>query len=92
MVRTADDRKLFLAVVLHELTDLPLDPPQMADAIVRNVRMWSEGGTHGCAAWATVLAVERARPGLHNIADRGTQVDTGKAQTKLDWSAEWRIS
>jgi nucleoside-diphosphate-sugar epimerase len=44
------------------------------------------------AAWATVLAVERAEPGIYNIADPGPQLDTGKAQTQLDWSAGWRIS
>jgi nucleoside-diphosphate-sugar epimerase len=42
------------------------------------------------AAWATVLAVERAQPGIYNIADPCSQLDTGKAQTELDWSAGWR--
>ena len=44
------------------------------------------------ATWATVLAVERAEPGIYNIADPSPQLDTGKACTKLDWSADWRIS
>jgi hypothetical protein len=44
------------------------------------------------AAWATVLAVERAEPGIYNVADPGPQLDSSKAQAKLDWSADWRIS
>jgi oligoribonuclease (3'-5' exoribonuclease) len=39
-----------------------------------------------------VLAVERAEPGIYNVADPGPQLDSSKAQAKLDWSADWRIS
>jgi hypothetical protein len=94
MMRTPDDGKLLLAVVLHERTDLPpgLDPPQTAEAIVRNARMRSEGGTHRSRRLGNPAGggAGEAWPPQHRAP--GPQVDTGKAQTKLDWSADWRIS
>lgn len=79
-----------------------LESPPLAGVVLRYGRLYGPGSgsevaaapsVHiDAAAWATVLAVERAEPGIYNIADPGPQLDTGKAQTKLDWSADWRIS
>ena len=85
-----------------ELERRVLDSPPLAGVVLRYGRLYGPGtgaeaaaapSVHiDAAAWATVLAVERAEPGLYNIADPGPQLDTGKAQTQLDWSADWRIS
>ena len=85
-----------------ELERRVLESPPLAGVVLRYGRLYGPGtgaevaaapSVHiDAAAWATVLAVERAAPGIYNIADPGPQLDTGKAQTKLDWSADWRIS
>jgi nucleoside-diphosphate-sugar epimerase len=85
-----------------ELERWVLESPPLAGVVLRYGRFYGPGtgaevapapSVHiDAAAWATVLAVERAEPGLYNIADPGPQVDTGKAQTQLGWSAGWRIS
>jgi len=85
-----------------ELERHVLDSPPLAGIVLRYGRFYGPGtgaevaaapSVHiDAAAWATVLAVERAEPGIYNIADPGLQLDTGKAQAKLDWSADWRIS
>jgi nucleoside-diphosphate-sugar epimerase len=42
------------------------------------------------AARAAVLALDRGRPGVYNIAERGGAVDVGKADRELGWRAEPR--
>jgi nucleoside-diphosphate-sugar epimerase len=85
-----------------ELERRVLGSPPLVGVVLRYGRLYGPGtgaevaaapSVHiDAAAWATVLAVERAEPGPYNIADPGPQLDTGKAQTQLDWSADWRIS
>jgi nucleoside-diphosphate-sugar epimerase len=85
-----------------ELERCVLESPPLAGVVLRYGRLYGPGtgaevaaapSVHiDAAAWATVLAVERADPGIYNIADPGPQLDCGKAQTKLDWSADWRVS
>jgi nucleoside-diphosphate-sugar epimerase len=84
-----------------ELERLVLGSPPLAGVVLRYGHLYGPGtgaevaaapSVHiDAAAWATVLAVERAAPGVYNIADPGPPLDTGKAQTQLDWSAGWRI-
>jgi nucleoside-diphosphate-sugar epimerase len=85
-----------------ELERRVLESPPLAGVVLRYGRFYGPGtgavvaaapSVHiEAAVWATVLAVERAQPGIYNIADPGPSVDTGKAQTRLGWSAGWRIS
>lgn len=85
-----------------ELERCVLESPPLAGVVLRYGRFYGPGtgaevaaapSVHiDAAAWATVLAVERAEPGIYNVADPGPQLDTAKAQTNLDWSAGWRIS
>ena len=85
-----------------ELERCVLQSPPLAGVVLRYGRLYGPGtgaevaaapSVHiDAAAWATVLAVERAEPGIYNIADPGPQLDISKAQTQLDWSADWRIS
>jgi nucleoside-diphosphate-sugar epimerase len=44
------------------------------------------------AAWAALLAIERARPGAYNIAEANRYVSTEKARRELDWDPEFRLS
>lgn len=94
------------AISVHGVAELErrvLDSPPLAGIVLRYGRLYGPGtgadvataqpSLHiDAAAWAAVLALERGAPGIYNIADPGPQVDTGKARTKLDWSADWRIS
>jgi nucleoside-diphosphate-sugar epimerase len=84
-----------------ELERQVLESPPLAGVVLRYGHLYGSGtgaevatappSLHiDAAAWATVLAVERAEPGIYNIADPGTHLDTSKARTKLDWSADWR--
>jgi nucleoside-diphosphate-sugar epimerase len=87
---------------IAELERRVLESPPLAGIVLRYGRLYGPGtgaetapapSVHiDAAVWATVLAVERAAPGIYNIADPGPLLDTGKAQTQLDWSADWRIS
>ena len=36
--------------------------------------------------------MERGEAGVYNIAEAGPQLDTGKARSKLGWSAELRLA
>jgi nucleoside-diphosphate-sugar epimerase len=85
-----------------ELERRVLESPPLAGIVLRYGRFYGPGtgvevvsappSVHiDAAAWATVLAVERGEPGIYNIAEPGPQMDTNKARTKLDWSAEWRV-
>jgi nucleoside-diphosphate-sugar epimerase len=82
-----------------ELERRVLESPPLAGVVLRYGHLYGPGtgadvatappALHiDAAAWATVLAVERAEPGIYNIADPSPQLDTGKARTKLDWSAD----
>lgn len=84
-----------------ELERRVLESPPLAGVVLRYGHLYGPGtgadaatappSLHiDAAAWATALAVERAEPGAYNIADPSAQLDTGKARTKLDWSADWR--
>ncbi|HEX4971773.1 MAG TPA: NAD(P)-dependent oxidoreductase [Steroidobacteraceae bacterium] len=87
---------------IAELERCVLESPPLAGVVLRYGRLYGPGtgaevaappSVHiDAAAWATVLAVERAEPGIYNVADPGPQLDSSKAQAKLDWSADWRIS
>jgi nucleoside-diphosphate-sugar epimerase len=87
---------------IAELERQVLKSPPLDGVVLRYGRLYGPGtgaevaaapSVHiDAAAWATVLAVERAAPGIYNIADPGPLLDTGKAQMQLDWSANWRIS
>lgn len=43
------------------------------------------------AAYAAMLAGERGKPGLYNIAEPGGEADSTKAVTELGWSADFRL-
>jgi len=43
------------------------------------------------AAYAAMLAAERGAPAIYNIAEPGGEVDSGKAQRELGWSADFRL-
>lgn len=83
-----------------ELERRVLGSPPLAGIVLRYGRLYGPGtgadsasapSLHvDAAAWAAVLAVERGEPGIYNIADPGPQLDTSKARTQLDWSADWR--
>jgi hypothetical protein len=76
-----------------------LESPPLAGVVLRYGHLYGPGtgavvataprALHiDAAAWATVLAVERAEPGIYSIADPSPHLNTGKARTKLDWSAD----
>jgi nucleoside-diphosphate-sugar epimerase len=86
---------------IADLERLVLESPPLAGVVLRYGRFYGPGtGVEvasapptlhiDAAAWATVLAIESAEPGIYNIADSGPQLDTTKARTKLDWNADWR--
>ena len=86
-----------------ELERCVLDSPPLAGVVLRYGRFYGPGtgaDARGAppvvhidaAAWATVLAVERADPGIYNIAERCAYLATDKARTKLEWNADWRVS
>jgi hypothetical protein len=68
-----------------ELEQRVLESPPLADVAPGPPSLHIDA-----AAWATALALERAEPGIYNIAEPGPQLNTDKARTKLDWSADWR--
>jgi len=43
------------------------------------------------AAYAAMLAGERGKPGLYNIAELGGEADSAKAIAELGWSADFRL-
>lgn len=43
------------------------------------------------AAWATFLAIDRARPGIYNIAEIDKLVTSAKARNTLGWDAGYRL-
>jgi nucleoside-diphosphate-sugar epimerase len=98
----ADGARAISVRGVAELERCVLGSPPLAGVVLRYGRFYGPGtgvevaaapAVHiDAAAWATVLAVERAEPGIYNIADPGPQLDTGRARTTLDWSAGWRIS
>jgi nucleoside-diphosphate-sugar epimerase len=78
-----------------------LESPPLVGVVLRYGRFYGPGtgadvapgqpSLHvDAAAWATALALERAEPGIYNIAEPGSQLNTDKARTKLDWTADWR--
>jgi nucleoside-diphosphate-sugar epimerase len=98
---SADGSRAISVRGVAELERRVLESPPLVGIVLRYGRFYGPGtgvdvvsappSVHiDAAAWATVLAVERGEPGIYNIAEPTPQLDTSKAQTKLDWSAEWR--
>jgi nucleoside-diphosphate-sugar epimerase len=85
---------------VRELERCVLESPPLAGVVLRYGRLYGPGtdadsasapSLHvDAAAWAAVLAIDRGRPGIYNIADPGPQLDTDKARRQLDWRADWR--
>ena len=48
--------------------------------------------TVDAAAWAAVLAIEKARRGIYNIAEPSGYLSTEKAQRELDFDASVRLN
>jgi nucleoside-diphosphate-sugar epimerase len=85
-----------------ELERCVLESPPLAGVVLRYGRLYGPGtgadsasapSLHvDAAAWAAMLAMERGEPGIYNIAEPGPQLDTHKALTQLDWSADRRLN
>jgi nucleoside-diphosphate-sugar epimerase len=43
------------------------------------------------AAQAAVLAIERASPGIYNVAEENPHVDSSKARRELGWDPDFRV-
>ncbi|MPY75555.1 MAG: NAD-dependent epimerase/dehydratase family protein [Alphaproteobacteria bacterium] len=44
------------------------------------------------AAQAALLAIDRARPGIYNVAEANAYADTGKARRELGWDPAFRLN
>lgn len=44
------------------------------------------------AAWAALLAIEKARPGIYNVAEANNYVATDKARRELGWNPGFRLA
>ncbi len=44
------------------------------------------------AAWAAVLAIDQARPGIFNIAETNGAISTDKARRELGWDPGFRLA
>lgn len=85
-------------VALEELT---LDSPPLEGVVLRYGQIYGPGtGTEergtvpvhaDAAAYAALLAVDRGKPGIYNIAEDCSYLSSKKAYNKLGWKPEFRI-
>ena len=85
------------------LEDLTLSTPALEGVVLRYGQLYGTG-THtatplgaitvhvDAAAYAALLALDRGKPGVYNVADPNTYATTGKAATVLGWNADFRIA
>lgn len=87
---------------VEALERLTLGSPPLEGVVLRYGRFWGPG-TAGeapreaptvhvdAAAWAALLALDRARPGIYNIAEPNNYAATDKARAVLGWNATSRL-
>jgi len=85
-------------VALEELT---LDSPPLEGVVLRYGQIYGPGtGTEergtvpvhaDAAAYAALLAVDRGKPGIYNIAEDCSYLSSKQARNELGWKPEFRI-
>ncbi len=84
------------------LERLTLTSPPLEGVVLRHGHLYGPGtGTDAAtitpslhvdaAALAALLAIERAQPGIYNIADRGNMVSIEKSRGQLGWDPAFRF-